>query len=330
MRHVSSLNERRRLSALRDLEILDTTPESDYDDLAALAASVCDSPVAAVNFVDDARHFTKAIVGMPAAKGGSVPNDLSFCAATVARPEGILVVGNTRAADRWSEHPLVTGGPRVGFYAGVSITSRGERVGVICAFGPEPREVTDAQRTALQTLARHAESQLEVRRRNAELRDLAVTDPLTRLGNRVRLFDRLELALDERARSGGDVGVLFCDVDDFKSINDRHGHQVGDRVLCDIADRLRRHVGPLDTVARIAGDEFVIVCPRVTARRLNRIATRITDPDDRPLPDGSRAPRLSAGTVIAFADEDAAAVLRRADHEMYAIKHRHKEACRSA
>ena len=144
------------------------------------------------------------------------------------------------------------------------------------------------------------------------------------------LFDRLELALTERARSGGDVGVLFCDVDDFKSINDRHGHQVGDRVLCDVADRLRRHVRSVDTVARIAGDEFVIVCPQVTAGALDLLVAGITHASDRVLPDGSHAPSLSVGTVMASAGEDAASILRRADFEMYAAKRRQQEGRRTA
>ena len=135
MRTESTLDEHRRLSALRDLAILDTTPEADYDDLAVLAASMCGSPIAAVNFVDDERHFTKAIVGMPEAEGGSVPNTLSLCAATVDSPEGVLIIGDSHADARWREHPLVTGRPRVGFYAGVTLTSQGQRVGVICAFG---------------------------------------------------------------------------------------------------------------------------------------------------------------------------------------------------
>ena len=320
MKTVSSLHDDRRLSALRDLAILDTTPESAYDDLAVLAASVCSSPMAAVNLVDDERHFTKAIVGMPEAEGGSVSNSLSLCAATVDSPEGVLIIRDSHTDPRWSEHPLVIGGPRVGFYAGVSITSQGQRVGVLCAFGSEPRDVTGAERTALLALARQAESELELRRRNAELRSLAVTDPLTRLGNRTLLWDRLELALAERARSGGEVGVVFCDVNDFKGVNDRHGHQIGDRALCEIADHLRANVRAVDTVARIAGDEFVIVCPHITAVALSHIVERITHANDRLLPDGSRAPQLSVGTVIASADETAASALRRADGAMYAAK----------
>ena len=321
MATVSSLNDPRRLRELRELAILDTPPESDFGDLASLAAAVCRSQVAAVNFVDDERHFTKAIVGKPEAEaeGGSVPNELSFCALTVLSEDGVLVIPDTHADERFSEHPLVTGGPQVGFYTGVAITSRGQRVGVLCAFGSEPREVTEAESTALVTLARQAEGNLELRRRNAELRQLTVTDPLTGLANRTLLFDHLESALAARERAGGEVGVLFCDVDDFKAVNDRHGHQIGDLVLRDIADDLRATVRAVDTVARIAGDEFVIVCPDVTESQLTEIVER-TARNERLLPDGSPAPRLSVGAVIATGDENAASLLRRNDLAMYAEK----------
>lgn len=78
------LTDAHRLAELRDLAILDTPSEPAYDDLAAIASAVCHSTVAAVNFVDDERHFTKAIAGMPDARGGSVSNDVSFCAATIS------------------------------------------------------------------------------------------------------------------------------------------------------------------------------------------------------------------------------------------------------
>ena len=99
----SSLNDARRLGELRDLAILDTPPEPDYDDLAALAAAVCGTRFAAVNFVDDKRHFTKAVVGMPEAEGGSISNEQSFCAATLVTAEGVLVVPDTHADARFSE-----------------------------------------------------------------------------------------------------------------------------------------------------------------------------------------------------------------------------------
>jgi diguanylate cyclase (GGDEF)-like protein len=320
MATIPPLDDARRLSVLHSLEILDTPAEPEYDDLAMLATTVCSSPTAAVNFVDGERHFTKAIVGMPGAEGTSVPNDLSFCAATLQEPDGVLVIPDTRGDAASADHPLVTGGPRVGSYAGVALTCRGERVGVLCAFGPDPRPVTAAQRAALETLARQVEAQLELRRRNAELSRLAVSDPLTGLGNRTLLFDRLELALAEQARSGRPVGVLFCDIDDFKGVNDRHGHEVGDRVLCDVAEHLRGNVRAVDTVARIAGDEFVVICPAVTESQLDDLVQRLGQTDHRLLPNGARGPHLSIGAVVTTPDDTAATALRRADEAMYARK----------
>ncbi len=316
------LVDARRLDALRALAILDSPAEDEYDDLASLAAAVCHSAIAALNFVDDERHYTKAIVGLPGAAGGSVANEVSFCAATVASADGALVVTDLHADQRFRGDPLADDNPQVGFYAGVAITSRGQRVGVLCTFGSEPRDVNRAEQLALATLGRQAEAHLELRRRNAELRELAITDPLTGLANRTLLFDRLHLALAEGERTGGHVGVLFCDVDDFKAVNDRHGHQIGDRVLCDIAADLRTAVRAVDTVARIAGDEFVVVCPDITGPQLDDLVERIAHHDRPLLPDRSPAPSLSVGAISALRQDTAASVLRRGDLAMYAAKPR--------
>lgn len=318
-----SLRSSRRVAELRALAILDTPPEADYDDLAALAAAVCRSPVAAVNFVDDERHFTKAIVGAPEAGGVSVANELSFCAATIQTPEGMLVVADTHADERWRDHPLVMHGPQVGFYAGASIVSRGQRVGVVCAFWSESREVTDPERAALTALARQAAGNLELRRRNAELHNLAVTDALTGLANRTLLLDRLDLALADCDRTGAEMGVLFCDVDDFKAVNDRFGHEAGDRLLCDIAARLQAESRETDTVARIAGDEFVLVCSRLRSQaELDAVAERVVGAAHQQgrMSDGSPAPGISVGAVVARHGERPADVLRRADAAMYDAK----------
>jgi diguanylate cyclase (GGDEF)-like protein len=314
------LDDPRRLAELRALDILDTAAEPEYDDLATLAAAVCRSPIGAVNFVDGQRHFTKAVVGTAEGEGESLPNRLSFCAMTIQEPDGELVVRDTRADARWREHPLVRGGPRVGSYVGVALTSRRERVGVICAFGPEARSFTDAERAALVALARQVGTQLELRRRTAELSRLAVTDPLTGLANRTLMLDRLEQALAARSRTGREVGVVFCDVDGFKEVNDRLGHQAGDRVLCDVGEDLRANVRGVDTVARIAGDEFVVVCPGVSASDLEEVVSRLSRPAARLLPDGVRAPRLSVGSILTTPADTAASALGRADAAMYAHK----------
>ena len=302
-------HERDRLDVLRSLDILDTPPEVEYDDVAFLAAALCRTPVGAVNFVDQDRHWTKAIVGVPDGQGASLSNDVSFCAATVRRPGGTLHLGDAAATAGWSDHPLVCGGPRVRFYAGAAIVVDGQAVGVVCAFGDEPRPVDPRELEGIQVLARQAASHLLIRRRNRSLRAMATTDPLTGLPNRVLLDDRLTSALTARARSGAEVGVVFCDVDGLKAVNDLRGHAAGDRLLRRVAEHLRGAVRDVDTVARLSGDEFVVVCPGVRGEdELAAIVARLAHDE------------LSVGGVLAQAGDDAAAVLRRADAAMYAVK----------
>src|SRR4051794_5012982 len=99
----------------------------------------------------------------------------------------------------------------------------------------------------------------KLRRLDADLRRAALHDPLTGLANRRLLLDRLEAALARATRSAGSVHVLYVDVDDFKSINDTKGHNFGDNVLVAVARALTQSTRPADTVARLAGDEFVVV-----------------------------------------------------------------------
>jgi diguanylate cyclase (GGDEF)-like protein len=91
----------------------------------------------------------------------------------------------------------------------------------------------------------------------------ALHDPLTGLANRQLLLDRMEQGLGRASRSGAAVAALYLDVDDFKRVNDAHGHAGGDRLLAAIAERLSHSVRPGDTVARMGGDEFVVVAENV-------------------------------------------------------------------
>lgn len=92
-----------------------------------------------------------------------------------------------------------------------------------------------------------------------KIRHLAFYDPLTELGNRRLLHSRLSLAMAESKRSGCYGAVIFLDLDNFKPLNDTHGHDVGDLLLIEVAHRLTQCVREVDTVARIGGDEFVLI-----------------------------------------------------------------------
>lgn len=107
----------------------------------------------------------------------------------------------------------------------------------------------------------------ELENSRAALREEATHDPLTGLANRRLFYDRLQQAIRHAQRYGGALGLLYVDVDRFKSINDSHGHHVGDQVLVEIARQLTSCVRESDTVARLGGDEFVVLLEGVQGRQ---------------------------------------------------------------
>jgi diguanylate cyclase (GGDEF)-like protein/PAS domain S-box-containing protein len=166
----------------------------------------------------------------------------------------------------------------------------------------------------------------ERRRTHERLAQLALHDPLTGVANRTLLDDRLTQALLTRDRDGGVVAVLFCDVDDFKSVNDRYGHQFGDTLLEVVASRLSAVVRCGDTVARVGGDEFVVVSLVHDLADADALLIRVGESlgDGIALPGGSGL-TLSVSVGMAIADDGvstAARLLDVADRQMYAVKRR--------
>ncbi len=157
-----------------------------------------------------------------------------------------------------------------------------------------------------------------------KLNRLAHFDALTGLPNRVMLYDRLQQALLATERDPRLLGVFFLDLDRFKQINDLHGHEAGDQVLKAVADRLVSTMRPSDTVARLAGDEFVILAPGLrspddAAALAQKLLDRFAQPLD--LPGLSITSRPSIGiTLYPIDDSDLEGLLRHADNAMYEAK----------
>jgi diguanylate cyclase (GGDEF)-like protein/PAS domain S-box-containing protein len=156
------------------------------------------------------------------------------------------------------------------------------------------------------------------RRREEQLHQRAETDLLTGLANRRALFD----ALRTRLESGPGCGLLFCDLDDFKAVNDEHGHAVGDRLLAEVAVRLVRLTGSEDVVARFGGDEFVILLPHADEPALTRLAEQIVASVSAPFPGpvGPLHVGVSVGIAVSRPGESADDVIGRADRAMYGAK----------
>ncbi len=163
------------------------------------------------------------------------------------------------------------------------------------------------------------------RQAEEELRFLAHHDPLTRLANRAMFNERLDTALAVARRHNRPLALLFLDINDFKDINDSHGHNVGDRLLCALARRLEGCVGATDTVARMGGDEFTVLLtdcqsPEAIAERVAHILAVMAEPLGAEFT-GIDAPSCSIG-VACFPEDghDADMLLRHADGDMYRIK----------
>jgi diguanylate cyclase (GGDEF)-like protein len=132
----------------------------------------------------------------------------------------------------------------------------------------QQREAEDDLRAALVALA-EANAQLDIA--HSEAVELAKTDPLTGAANR----RHVDAVLGENLGSGAPVGVLLLDIDDFKDINDAHGHRVGDEVLIELVARLERVVRPDDVVARWGGEEFLLVCHAEHHESVRAVAERV-------------------------------------------------------
>jgi diguanylate cyclase (GGDEF)-like protein/PAS domain S-box-containing protein len=160
------------------------------------------------------------------------------------------------------------------------------------------------------------------REREAEmqLRQLALYDPLTGLANRAFFHERLRHAVQLRHEEGHATGLLYIDLDDFKGINDRWGHDLGDDVLHEISRRIERSVRPGDTAARLGGDEFaVILTEPVTPEDAVGVAERLLAEIARPLESGSGSLYTSGSIGIAFGGDDET-LLKEADIAMYRAK----------
>lgn len=171
-----------------------------------------------------------------------------------------------------------------------------------------------------------------IRQAEAKLRFLAHHDPLTELTNRSLFYDRLDSALGMARRHRTGLAVLFLDVNDFKHVNDAHGHAAGDRVLYTVARRLESCVRETDTVARMGGDEFTVLLTDIeSANAVSAKVKQILGVMAEPLGAGFgeiTMPTCSIGVACYPEDgTDADTLLSHADGDMYWMKRRPSTAC---
>ena len=204
------IDERARMAALRAYRILDTDPETGFDDLTLLASQICNTPIALISLIDENRQWFKSRVGVTAQQ---TSRDIAFCAHAI-RQTGLFVVPDTLEDERFRNNPLVASDPRIRFYTGAPLWSReGQALGTLCVLDRQPRTLSDRQIEALEALRRQVMAQLELRRNLQDLR--RTLDERDRAEEaQERLVGELREALDHVRKLSGLVPICrTCKLD---------------------------------------------------------------------------------------------------------------------
>jgi diguanylate cyclase (GGDEF)-like protein len=240
-----------RLMSLNSLRILDTQPEERFDRITRMGRHLFGVDICLVSLVDADRQWFKSRQGLDACE---TSREISFCGHAILA-EHVFVIKDATQDPRFADNPLVTGEPRIRFYAGCPIHGPGgQRIGTLCLIHPEPRQFSDTDEQMLRDLAALVDDELALLAQSA-------TDELTGVSNRLGFNTVSRHILSLCQRTGTRAGLVYFDLDGFKAFNDDFGHQAGDEMLKHFARALTKCFRATDVIGRLGGDEFVVLMP---------------------------------------------------------------------
>jgi diguanylate cyclase (GGDEF)-like protein len=260
----------------------------------------------------------------------------AFCASMPVTGE-VIVVGDTREEPALAQHPMVSGAPHIRFFASHPVYGQERNIvgGVsLIHYAPRPA-FRDAERQLLADLAALVERelqlrsmdalQLELQKKNKNLRRKSLIDPLIGTWNRGAIMRILTIEAVRCDKAGLPLSLIVADLDFFKKINDTYGHPAGDTVLVKVASRLRSCIRPQEALGRYGGEEFLIVLPGSSHTTALAVAERMRLAiSSQPEAIGATSLNLTISAGVAstdvFPNATTEELISRADMALYAAK----------
>lgn len=311
-------NESVRLGHLRSLRILDTPAEERFDRLTRLAKRLLDVPIALVSLVDEHRQWFKSSTGLDVRE---TPREDSFCGHAILGDDYLVVPDATKDA-RFADNPLVTGEPHIRFYAGIPLKCMdGTKLGTFCVIDTKPRKISKEDLLSLKDLT-------EIAEREIIAVQLATMDDLTGIANRRGFSVLAQNSLNLCVRNHIPASLVFFDINNFKKINDTFGHLEGDHALVRFADLMRHTFRESDVIARLSGDEFVVLMTNSTVQGAEELIERFRTLLDISNRKSTRGYNITFSSGVVSVDAENAASLEQlldeADSLMYKKKKKEK------
>lgn len=275
-------NEPERIASLRKMLLLSSPDEEAFDRVTRMAQRVFNVPIALISLIDTNRQWFKSCIGLPVRETG---RDVSFCGHAILQDD-VFVIENALEDPRFADNPLVTGEPRVIFYAGRPLrNAENFMIGTLCIIDHTPRKCSAEDRRALDDLGywieqvfygrELSETQKIVLQELDEARLKSMLDPMLNIWHHGASLEMLEREVIRSYRNKIPLSVLMIDIDFFKNINDLYGHPVGDHVLIEFSKIINSCIRPYDISGRYGGDEFIVILPDADFAKAQTIAERL-------------------------------------------------------
>lgn len=201
--------EEKRIKAIRDLEILDSIEEKEFDDIVELASILCGTKIALISFVDSNRQWFKSSKGLTIKE---TAREFSFCAHAIENKNSPFIIENAKKDKRFSKNPLVTGSPNIHFYAGIPLVDNDDNaLGTLCVIDDKSKKISKSQIDGLQILSRNVLRSLELRKNN-----LAIKKENEEFGKILDLNNPFFLLLNESAEiilMGSKIQKIFPEIE---------------------------------------------------------------------------------------------------------------------